>query len=212
MRKQAGRIVAILFAGALMLFATQALAEGDEVSDLFELSFGLESQGNYKTALNNVLKILRQDRANYTATLRAGWLYYLLGEHENAVEYYKKAIDLAPGSIEPKLGVMLPYMAVSNWPEAEKYAREVLKAAPAEYYASSRLAWILYSQGRYSEALDTYKKVQGWYPSDIEMQLGVGWTCVKMGKKEEARQAFQKVLDVRRSNIRALQGMEAVSK
>lgn len=199
----------ILAVGLLASLTGSAWAEND-IPNLFETSFGHETQGNYTAALNNVLSVLQKDKENYTATLRAGWLNYLLGKHDKAIEFYRHAVKLASGSVEAKLGIMLPYMALKQWSQAEELARTVMKVDPSNYYANSRLAWIMYSQSRYQEALEFYRKVMRMYPSDIEMQLGIGWTYLKMGKKQEARKYFSMVLSVRQSNVRALQGMNAL--
>ncbi len=205
------KTIAITSVIVLALFLSPPVFAEDKISDLFEASFGHEVQGNYKAALNNIIKLLRQDRKNYTATLRAGWLYYSLGKYDQSIEYYQKAIELKAHAIEPVLGITLPYMAKSQWVDAENYARKVLKKAPANYYANSRIAWILYSQGRYSDALVYYKKVHDWYPSDLEMILGLGYTYLKIGKKEDARKYFQAVLQIRQNNLRALHGLNALS-
>lgn len=194
----------------MMLFPAQAKAD-DDFAEYFELSFGHESQGNYQAALEKIKKAIQLRPNHYTAILRAGWLCYMLGENNNSIQYYKKAIQASPNAIEPRLGVMMPLMALKNWAQAEKFGREVMAIDKANYYATSRLAWILYSQGQYANALRFYQKLVELYPSDIEMKLGVGWTYLKMGKKEMAKRYFSEVLEVRRTNVRALQGMNALS-
>jgi len=195
----------------MLLILPAEAGAADSIPDLFETSFGHEVQGNYKAALNNTMKILRKDQKNYVAYLRAGWLSYMLGENEQAVEYYKKAISFSPAAIEPALGITLPYIAMTKWDEAEKYALKVIQLDPANYYANSRLAWIKFSKGQYAEALTYYEKLHNWYPSDLEMLLGLGWTYLKMGKVQKARGYFEHVLKIRQNNIRALQGMNALT-
>jgi tetratricopeptide (TPR) repeat protein len=196
--------------GTLSLVVSgEARAQAEKVPELFEISFGLEAMGNYRGALGATQRILKQDDKNYTAVLRLAWLQYKLGKYDESIAQYRRAVDLAPGSIEPKLGILLPYAAASSWPEVEKYAKEVLAAAPGDATATSRLAWAMYSQGRYAEALKLYKKVLDLYPTDQEMQLGMGWTLIKMGRGKEARGYFERVLVVRQYDARALEGLAA---
>ena len=63
---------------------------------------------------------------------------------------------------------------------------------------------------RYAEAEKQYKKVIHWYPSDIEMKLGLAWTNLRMGRKEKSAQYFKEVLKVRRHNASALLGLEKI--
>jgi Tfp pilus assembly protein PilF len=206
--KKLVRLTVILI---LMALPAGVLADATaKIPDYFESSFAHESRGNYTEALNSVLGILRIDHRNYTAMLRAGWLSYLKGDYRHSVDYYRKAVSLEPGAIEPKLGLTLPLMASKNWKEAGAVARQVLKVDANNYLASSRLAFILFSQGRYGEAEKQYRKVISEYPADIDMKLGLGWTYFRMGQKRKAAAVFREVLMVRKNNTSAQHGMELI--
>lgn len=200
----------ILGGMVLLLSAPQSVRAQEEIPDLFETSFGLETASNYEAAYDNVAKILRRDGNHYVAVLRAGWLSYKLGYHERAIKHYRKAIALSPDSLEAKLGVILPQIAQADWRAAEVSARAALALSPKDYYGNSRLAWVLYSQGKYTEALRFYQAVLKRYPSDLDMQLGVGWTLLKMGRRTDARAMFKRVLQVQRNNTSARQGMLSI--
>lgn len=186
--------------------------EASKIPALFESSFAYEATGDYDRALNDTLQILRQAPDHYLGNLRAGWLYYLKGRYADATKRYGKAQALAPKAMEPKLGAMLPLMAAKRWAEAERLGRAVLKRAPHNYTAASRLAFIAFSLGRYKEAEQRYRAVLEDFPSDTEMMLGLGWTYVRQGRAAEARTMFQRVLEVHRKNVNAQAGLDAVSK
>lgn len=195
----------------LTLVATDVRAdEASKVPELFESSFAHEATGNTARALNDVLQILRLEPGNYVANLRAGWLYYRKGRYGDAVTLYRKASGLAPRSVEPQLGEMLPLMAAMRWADAEKTAKAVLAHSPRNYLASSRLAYIYFSQARYKDAEHWYAQVLADYPSDTEMMLGQGWTWLRQGRKDEARRMFQAVLAIRRQDTSARSGLEAL--
>ena len=203
----------VLFTVFLILLALPAGVLADEtakIPDYFEASFNLENRGNYTEALNSVLIILRIDHRNYTAMLRAGWLSYLKGDYRNSIGYYRKAVLLEPEAIEPRLGLMLPLMASKNWSEAGAVARKILKFDTKNFLASSRMAYILFSQGRYGEAEKEYRKIISEYPADIEMKLGLGWTYLRMGHNRKAAGVFREVLLVRKNNASAQNGMELI--
>ena len=203
----------VFFAVLLILFGAPVGVLADEsakIPEYFETSFSHESRGNYAEALNSVLRILRIDQRNYTAMLRAGWLGYLKGDYKNSVSYYRKAVLLEPEAVEPKLGLMLPLMASKEWDAAGDVAREILKFDEKNYLANSRLAYIFFSLDRYGEAEKQYRKIIAWYPSDIEMKIGLGWTLVRMDNKKEAAGIFRDVLTVRKNNTSAHDGMELI--
>jgi len=184
--------------------------EAYKIPEYFEASFKHESRGNYVEALNSVLRILRIDHRNYTAMLRAGWLAYLKGDYKISIDYYRKAVLLKPKAVEPKLGLMLPLMASKEWDAAGDVARNILKFDEKNYLANSRLAYIFFSMGRYGEAEKQYRKVVSWYPADIDMKIGLGWTLLRMDNKKEAAGIFRDVLTVRKNNTSAHDAIELI--
>jgi len=191
---------------------TGSAAENDKIGIYFEESFSSEAAAKYDASLNSVLKILRVDQKNYLATLRAGWLSYLRGDLTSGEKYYRRAIDLAPGAVEPRLGLLLPLIAGKKWAEAESVAHAALKMDGKNYTAMSKMGYILFQQEKYEEARAMYQRVLDNYPSDVEMRLGLGWTFQRLGRREEARRHFLEVLEVYRTNQSALQGMEILKK
>ena len=184
-------------------------ADPSKTAEFFESSFAHEASGNTDRALKDVMSILRQDKKNYVATLRAGWLYYLKAKYGESITSYKKAGTLAPKALEPQLGLMLPLMAALRWADAERVGKRILKRAPQDYLAQSRLAFIAYSQAKYKVAEEHYKQVLSNYPSDVEMMLGLGWTYLKQGRKGDAKPMFKRVLRIRQSNLNAQAGLAA---
>ena len=205
-------VLCVVVATAMLRATGPAAAAGDEtkIGELFEASFAYETTYNLDRALNSVLQVLRLAPDDYVANLRAGWLYYSQARYADSIKFYKKAIRIERRAIEPKLGMMLPLMATKAWKEAEVLAKEVLAAAPRNYTAGSRLAFIYFSQGKSKQAQQQYDKVLADFPSDLEMMLGLGWTYVKQGRTKEARAAFERVLRIRPRNINAQSGMHAV--
>jgi tetratricopeptide (TPR) repeat protein len=211
------KITAAVFTIALVAAMATGRAEehektlaNEKMAELFELSFAHEIKGKPDQALSDVRKILARDKNHYIANLRAGWLAYLNAKYSESIRYYKKATRIAPNAVEPLLGLMLPMMASRMWTDAEKIGGQVLKRAPANYLAGSRLAYIYFSQGRYAKAETEYIKVLGNFPSEVEMMLGLGWTYLRQGKKAEARKMFEQALSIRRKNLNARAGLDTL--
>ncbi|MEI6609188.1 MAG: tetratricopeptide repeat protein [Deltaproteobacteria bacterium] len=201
-----------LAVGLLLLVAPPNIysADNGKIGEQFEESFVSEAAGNYDAALNSVLRVLRIDQKHYTAMLRAGWLTYLKGDFSAAEKYYRKAVSLAPDAIEPMQGLLLPLVATKKWLETESTARKILKTDQKNYTAYSKLAYVLFQQGKYGDARIIYRNLLDWYPSDTEMKLGLAWTYQRMGRTGEAARYFKEVLDVYQSNQSALAGMETL--
>ena len=208
MRRMKSMLVLAMVCSMLAFSQVRECPAGDSIPELFEESFQKEALGNYTAALNSVVRILRKDYENYHAVLRAGWLNYMGGIYEESIKQYSRAAKMAPGAIEPRLGLLPPLMALGRWDQAEKESRWILARDPGNYLAKSRLAFTLFSVGKYPEAAGHYAEILKWYPGDLDMELGLAWTNLKLGKKTEAVQLFKNVLNVRRGNAGALQGLD----
>jgi tetratricopeptide (TPR) repeat protein len=178
------------------------------VADLYDTSLGRGANEEAAKIVEDDLAILRREPNHYAANLRAGWLNYLLGKYPDANRYYLKAVAAKPNAIEPRLGAILPQMAAGDWLSAEKSARDVLKRAPREYLASSRLAFTLFSLKRFVEAQAQYKEVLEDYPGDVDMMVGLGWTYFHQGLKPQAQEMFLRALAIRRDSQSAKEGVD----
>ncbi len=171
------------------------------IPSLFQESYILESKGKHKAALKKAREVLKRDPNEYVAQLRVGWLLYLDEEYTESVIAYRKVVAMKPSAIEPKLGLMLPLMALKKNSEATGVAQEILKVDPQNYLARSRMAFCLYLMGRYEKAGREYEKLLVLYPSDVEMMAGLGWSQLKMDKKEAARSTFARLLHIAPNHV-----------
>lgn len=194
---------------AAVLAAAPLCASAQGVPQLYQASYELESAKQYDAALGVLEKMPEAEQETYAFRLRLGWLSYLAGRHGPAVEAYRAAVRLAPDAVEPRLGLMLPLMALRRWQDTEKVAQEVLRRDPGSYLAQSRLAWALYNLGRYAEAEARYRKVVAAYPADVDMRSGLGWSLLKQGKRAEAAAAFKAALHLSPRLASALEGSAA---
>ena len=194
---------------AAVLLAGGAALAGPAATELYQESYELEAAGKNEEALGRLHALPEAQRSTYFYRLREGWLYSLLGKHGGAGASSRAAARVEPSAVEPRLGAMLPEMALGLWRDAERDAREVLKIAPRNYLASSRLAFVLFSLGRYQEAEKFYRAVVADYPADLEMRAGVGWSLLKQGKRVDAARMFAEILAVSPRFPAAASGAEA---
>ena len=200
------RMTVWLVALGLSLLAS-APVSGDDQGGYYTLSFELEGKGKYEDALDALTKIQGERKGSYMVTLRKGWLLYNLGKYKNSISHYKLAIQSKPGSLEAKLGLMLPLMAKRQWLDVEKVALDALKLDPKNYLAHSRLAYSYYNLQRWGKAEQHYAVIVELYPGDVDMRSGYGWSLFKQGKHEEAKREFKQILRYSPTHSAALEGM-----
>lgn len=191
------------------LLAALAAGASDAAPDLFRQSYAAEARGDYGGALE-VLDRLGPAGGGYVAQLRRGWLHHLAGRHAPAAEAYQRAVALEPAAVEPHLGAMLPLMALRRWKDAERMGERALALAPGDFTATSRLAFIQYSQGQWARAEPLYRRALAAWPASAEMRAGLGWTLLKLGRFKEAREAFEAVLAYAPDHASAREGLGLV--
>jgi tetratricopeptide (TPR) repeat protein len=179
---------------SMVVALSTALGAPATTPDLYRQSYVHESRGEIYAAVNDLEEIGKLGPTNYVWSLRKGWLHYLAGQYDQAVSLYDAAIALEPKAIEPRLGVLLPLMALKRWKEAEDQAALVLSMSPGEFTATSRLAFIHYTQGRFGKAEAFYRQALVAYPANVEMRTGLAWSLLKQSKPTEARAEFERVL------------------
>jgi tetratricopeptide (TPR) repeat protein len=156
----------------------------------YQASYDHETAGRFADAIRDLDDLPADERESYLGRLRRGWLLYRAGRHGESVTAYRQAIALEKGSVEARVGSLLPLIALKQWPAVEQEARAALDLDPANYIAGVRLAFAIYNRGRYPEAEAVYRRVLARYPSDADARSGLGWALLKQGKQPEARQAF----------------------
>ncbi len=197
----------LLTLACCLMMAVPVTAQENGAAAKYSQSYELEGRGEHTKALSMLESLPKDKRSGYVYHLRRGWLQYLSGKHDESVSSYKKATSAAPNAVEPKLGLMLPQMALRKWKDAVATGRAALKLDARNYLASSRLAWSLYNLGRYDEAEKYYRQMHELYPADVEMTAGLAWALLKQGDKSAAAKLFEQVLDVAPNHVSSLQGV-----
>ena len=196
---------------ALCSLAPRVSAASDvdsEAAQVFQQSYDREGAGKIAESLSTLDALPTARQGTYLSQLRRGWLLYRLGRYAESVEAYGRAIAVAPKAIEPRVGVLLPQQALRRFADVEAQAKIVLAVDPQNYLATLRLAFSLYSQGRYGEAGALYARLKELYPSDAEVRSGLGWSLLKQGKSVEATRELRELLSIQPRHVLAKQGLD----
>ena len=190
-------------------FGSPAWASDADGAEFFQQSLERESEGKLKDAITALEQLPPARRDVYVAVVRRAWLMYRLGQFESSVDAYRKAVALAPRSLEARVGMLLPQAALRRWTDSEATAREALAIEPNNYTANLRLAFAYYNLGRFAQAATLYRKLRDLYPSDHDVRSGLGWSLLKLGRSQEAAQEFKDLLAINPSHVLAKQGLTA---
>lgn len=169
-------------------------------ADGWAASFAKETAGDYPGALLALQLVKPEQRDPYLVALRSGWLRYRAGRHEDAIADYQEACRLAPGAIEPRLGMIPAQLAAKRWSDAERTARQVLRGSPGHFWASYWLAEALLGGERAREANEVSRGLCDLYPGDatvLEQAVRVRRAAGDGGADASARLAILKLAGAR---------------
>jgi tetratricopeptide (TPR) repeat protein len=133
--------------------------------------------------------------------LQRGLIHQKRGDQTAAEAAYRQAMDLNPGDAETwnTLGY---FYAQTNQKldEAQRLIQKALELKPKAPHILDSLGWVLFRQGRYQDAVAQLEKAardMGDQPDTAEVYDHLGDAYAKVGRVENARQAWNKALQLK---------------
>ena len=198
---------AILSMLLLTIFSISAIAQ-QSLSEAFKASYESENAGNIAAAIESLKTMYKPD--SYELNLRLGWLYYQKGDMDESMVFYRRAVNLKPYAIEPKLGLAYPYSAMAMWDDVIDLYERILETDPQNSLVNYRLGLIYYNRGEYERADYYIEKTVNLYPFDYDSLLLFAWNKLMMQRTREARVLFEKVLLANPGDESALNGLSLI--
>ncbi len=190
---------------ALLIATTgSALAlTNKKVAEAYRKSNTYEKMEKNTDAIKALLPVYKQNPDDYTVNVRLGWLYYLSEKYKNSLFHYEKAVRLSPGSLEAKLGKILPFLAQQKYSEAAQEAFKVVSIDRHNYYGNLRFLYALRMQNKSEAAEKIARKMLTIYPSDVSFLVEYGLLLQSIGAKKKAGYIFRQVLIFDPENVSA---------
>ena len=179
------------------------------VQKAFKTSYNKETAKDFEGAIKALKEVYAE--TSYEINLRLGWLYYQNGLNVESINYYTKAMNLRPNSIEAKLGFTYPQSALNHWEEVIGAYKEVLAIEEYKTKALFNLGTIYFNNKNYTEAAKYFDKLYSIYPFDFDALNMLAKTMMQMGKSEEATFYFQKALLISPDNASVLEGLKTLN-
>ena len=198
---------AILSILILTQYSITAVAQ-QSLSDAFKASYESENAGNLETAIEALEMMYEPD--SYELNLRLGWLHYQKGEMDESMVFYRRAVNLKPYAVEPKLGLAYPYSAMAFWDDVIELYERILETDPQNSLVNYRLGLIYYNRRQYERADSYIEKTVNLYPFDYDSLLLFAWNKLMMQRTREAKVLFEKVLLANPGDESALNGLSLI--
>lgn len=194
----------VLFVVFIVLTSVNAAAQGGDVTAVFAKSYELENDGKYGEA---VLVLKKVSADTYALNLRLGWLSYLDGKYKEAMNYYAKAIQLRPSSIEARLGFVLPAAKLKEWTKVGEQYDAVLRLDPNNYKANYYRGLMFFNVGNYKTAGTYFNRIEHLYPFDYDIVILTAWNFYYLKEKGRAKALFNQALLIQPTSASAAEGL-----
>jgi tetratricopeptide (TPR) repeat protein len=205
------KLTLIIVTGTFILMsASNSFSQSNSTADAFSKSYQSETKSDFKGAIETLKQVY--DKSSYETNLRMGWLYYKAGSYKESQTYYQLAIDLKPSAIEAKFGYVYPAYALGNMNEVVAQYNKILTIDPQNTTANYRMGMISYDKKDYQVAYKYFEKVVSLYPFSYDALIMYAWSSYRVGKKEDAKILFDRVLCLSPGDKSALEGLSYVKK
>ncbi len=175
----------------------------EEAGNLYNSAAKYFNAGDYKTALNNYLKIkLQTPEVLYSIAS----CYFELGENEKAIEYFKKVLQKNPNDTKAMYFIANSYVNLNNSNEAINYLNKVLALEPDNNDAKTALeslkqgeegkdldmAISFYEKKQYNESLGLLDKILSKNPKNAYAYYYKGVIYEEMKNTDKAIEEYKK--------------------
>ena len=139
--------------------------------------------------------MVEQHPGHVPALCKLGVVQLKLDEPVEAVESFRKAIELDTNNPYANQMLGYAYFTLNDMPSAEQFVKRAVELAPENARNYVVLGQIAYRLGRFDEAMANFKAAISVDPVPSEPYYNVSVLLVKDGKKEEARTYYNRALE-----------------
>jgi protein O-mannosyl-transferase len=134
---------------------------------------------------------------NHVAHWHLGLIAVDRGQYDEAIEQYRKAIEITPSDEKLHVNLGIVYALASRHNDAIPEFERALKIAPNLVQAHSGLADALAAQGNMNEAILHLDKIVKLQPNLPEIHSNLGIALASQGRFDEAVMQFRKSLEIK---------------
>ena len=139
-------------------------------------------------------RVLESEADNYEALNLVGVASVLLGEHNPAVNYFKKAIKVKPDAETPWINLAACYLAVDEYKIAELLLNQARERDPVGVGSYLGLGYLYWSQGDISRGQDSFQEGLQIEPKNIELLYALAQVSLEKGDLSDAEKKLRRCL------------------
>ena len=173
----------------------------------FMRAFALKEKGDTTNAVKNFLISTEKDPEFYDAYIQLGILY-AIRKNPLAVDYYQNALNIRPESKEAHYNLAMFYQETQKLNKAMEVYNNLIQIDPGYKYPYFNMGYINLEYLRvYDIARDYFSKAIECDPDYFEAYFNRGLCHEKLGDFKNARQDYQKALQLKSNYSPAIDGL-----
>ena len=140
--------------------------------------------------------VLRKDPYNITAYSNLGSFYYVTGDYDKAIIFYKKALTINPRFDKAYNNLCAVYLKMKRFDDALTSCQKAIELRSNYEDAFLNLGKIHHAMGKYTDAIAIYHNVHKINPKNAEAYNELCFTYLATGKYEDASSACFKAISL----------------
>jgi len=104
---------------------------------------------------------------------------------------YQKVLEKSPRQLQAKTNLAMTYVQTDSPMQAIAMLREVLEEEPNFEPALMNMGVLSMQSNQYAKAADRFRQVLRINPANANAELGLGYSLVELGEKEQAKKIFE---------------------
>ncbi|MFM0348424.1 tetratricopeptide repeat protein [Paraburkholderia sp. RL17-347-BIC-D] len=174
---------------------------------VFDRAFAAHRDGRLDDAERGYRATLDGNPAHVDALHLLGVLRHQQGQHAEAAELVRRAVNLRPEDAALQLNLGNALKALGQIDGAIEQFRNALTLAPSFPMAHYNLGNAYAAAGRHEDAADAFEKSLRLQPNDASSHNNLGNALHALGRHTEAIAAFRRTLELRPGHAGALNNM-----
>ncbi len=165
-----------------------------------KIGYAQQSLGKLREALKNYSRYELVDNTDVWNIKQMAQCYRLLREHDKAVEYYSKALEISPQSVNLCLSLGHCYLDQGDYDSALKQYYKADFMPKAKHRARRPIAWCSLLTGKHEQALNYYDKIINDDSPTAQDHLNYGHALQLSGRIGDAINQYRKSLALEHNN------------
>ena len=149
---------------------------------------------NYRASYNFLKQSLRVDPTYSMAYFALGYLYHHFSMDDAAVRMYEMSLRFNPNHVESINNLAKMFQDAGNYDDALSLYQQAVSLDPSNADFQFNLGDLYLDKSQNEDALQAFQKASSLNPQNPDIYTDLALTCEKLGRKQDAEDAWHKVL------------------